>query len=130
MSIISSIRNVIARAVMPKVFQNWSDPDILKRKREESEKLRQKEGRPHEVFYFHEIADPYSYITAHILSKFKEEYEVELVPLIVGEPPTTTIHEPSMYRNYCLTDGIRIAPFYGVNFTNKKLPKNKFETFS
>ena len=55
MSIISSIRNVIARAVMPKVFQNWSDPDILKRKREESEKLRQKEGRPHEVFYFHEI---------------------------------------------------------------------------
>ena len=37
MSIISSIRNVIARAVMPKVFQNWSDPDILKRKREENE---------------------------------------------------------------------------------------------
>jgi len=130
MSIISSVRNVITRAVMPKVFQNWSDPDILIRKREENEKLRQKEGRPHEVFYFHEIADPYSYITAHILSKFKEEYAVELVPLIVGEPPTKTIHEPSMYRNYCLTDGIRIAPFYGVNFTNKKLPKDKLISLS
>ena len=56
MSIISSIRNVIARNVMPRVFLNWSDPDILLSKREDKEEVRQKEGRPHEVFYFHELS--------------------------------------------------------------------------
>ena len=55
MSIISSIRNIIARNVMPRVFLNWSDPDILLRKRKEKEEIRQKEGRPHEVFYFYEL---------------------------------------------------------------------------
>ena len=55
MSIISSIRNMISRYVMPRVFLKWSDPDIVLRKREEQEEIRKKEGRPHEVFYFHEL---------------------------------------------------------------------------
>ena len=125
MSIISSIRNVIARNVMPRVFLNWSDPDVLLRKREEKEDIRKKEGRPHEVFYFHELSDPYSHITAQLIYKFKAEYAVDLVPLVVGDPPSKTVHEPNMYRKYCLTDAIRIAPFYGFEFTNKQLPNDK-----
>ena len=122
MSIISSIRNMISRYVMPRVLLKWSDPDIVLRKREEQEKIRKKEGRPHEVFYFHELLDPYSHITAQLINKFKSEYSVELVPLVVNEPPSKTVHEPSMYRKYCLTDAIRIAPFYGVEFPSDKLP--------
>ena len=122
MSIISSIRNMISRYVMPRVFLKWSDPDIVLRKREEKEEIRKKEGRPHEVFYFHELLDPYSHITAQLINKFKEEYSVEFVPLVVNEPPSKTVHEPSMYRKYCLTDAIRIAPFYGVEFPSDKLP--------
>ena len=122
MSIISSIRNMISRYVMPRVLLKWSDPDIVLRKREEQEKIRKKEGRPHEVFYFHELLDPYSHITAQLINKFRSEYSVELVPLVVNEPPSKTVHEPSMYRNYCLTDAIRIAPFYGVEFPSDKLP--------
>ena len=64
MSIISSIRNMVSRYLMPRVFLNWSDQDIVLRKREEREELRKKEGRPQEVFYFHELLDPYSHITA------------------------------------------------------------------
>ena len=122
MSIISSIRNMISRYVMPRVLLKWSDPDIVLRKREEQEKIRKKEGRPHEVFYFHELLDPYSHITAQLINKFRSEYSVELVPLVVNEPPSKTVHEPSMYRKYCLTDAIRIAPFYGVEFPSDKLP--------
>ena len=125
MSIISSIRNMISRYVMPRVFLNWSDPNIVLRKREEKEEIRKKEGRPHEVFYFHELLDPYSHITAQLINKFKAEYSVEFVPLVVNEPPSKTVHEPSMYRKYCLTDAIRIAPFYGVEFPNDKLPNEK-----
>ena len=122
MSIISSIRNMVSRYLMPRVFLNWSDPDIVLRKREEKEKIRKKEGRPHEVFYFHELLDPYSHITAQLINKFKLEYSVELVPMVVNEPPSKTIHEPSLYRKYCLTDATRIAPFYGVEFPSDKLP--------
>jgi len=125
MSIISSIRNMISRYVMPRVFLNWSDPNIVLRKREEKEEIRKKEGRPHEVFYFHELLDPYSHITAQLINKFKAEYSVEFVPLVVNEPPSKTVHEPSMYRKYCLTDAIRIAPFYGVEFPSGKLPNDK-----
>ena len=64
MSLISSIRNIISRYLMPRVFLNWSDQDIVLKKREEKEKIRKKEGSPHEVFYFHELLDPYSHITA------------------------------------------------------------------
>ena len=125
MSIISSIRNMISRYVMPRVLLKWSDPDIVLRKREEQEKIRKKEGRPHEVFYFHELLDPYSHITAQLINKFTSEYSVELVPLVVNEPPTKTVHEPSLYRRYCLTDAIRIAPFYEVEFSRDNLPNDK-----
>jgi len=110
---------------MPRVFLNWSDQDIVLKKREEREELRKKEGRPHEVFYFHELLDPYSHITAQLINKFTSEYSVELVPMVVNEPPSKTVHEPSLYRKYCLTDAIRIAPFYGVEFPGDKLPSEK-----
>ena len=125
MSIISSIRNMVSRYLMPRIFLNWSDQDIVLRKREEREELRKKEGRPHEVFYFHELLDPYSHITAQLINKFTSEYSVELVPMVVNEPPSKTVHEPSLYRKYCLTDAIRIAPFYGVEFPGDKLPSEK-----
>ena len=125
MSIISSIRNQIARYVMPRVLLNWSDPNIVIRKREEKEKIRKKEGRPHEVFYFHELLDPYSHITAQILNKFRLEYSVKIIPMLVNKPPIKTVHEPSLYRKYCLTDAIRIAPFYGVKSPGEKLPDDQ-----
>ena len=130
MSIISSIRNLVSRHLMPRVFLNWSDQDIVLKKREEREELRKKEGRPHEVFYFHELLDPYSHITAQLINKFTSEYSVELVPMVVNEPPSKTIHEPSLYRKYCLTDAIRIAPFYEVEFPTDKLPNEKVVTLA
>ena len=40
MSIISSIRNIVSRYLMPRVFLNWSDQDIVLKKREERETVR------------------------------------------------------------------------------------------
>ena len=124
MSIKSSIRNVIARNVMPRILQNLTDPNVLLKKREEREEIRQKEGRPHEVLYFHELLDPYSHITSQLIGKLNENYDIELIPLIVGEPPSKTVHEPSLYRKYCLADAIRIAPFHGSEFPSSKLPND------
>ena len=45
MSIKSSIRNVIARNVMPRILQNLTDPNVLLKKREEREAKRIEEVR-------------------------------------------------------------------------------------
>ena len=45
--------------------------------------------------------------------------------MVVNEPPSKTVHEPSLYRKYCLTDAIRIAPFYEVEFSRDNLPNDK-----
>ena len=110
---------------MSRILFNWTDPNILIKKRKEKEEVRKKEGRPHEVFYFHELSDPYSHITSQLIGKFSGNYDVDLVPLIVGNPPISTIHEPDLYRKYCLIDAIRIAPFYGIEFPNNDQPNNK-----
>ena len=50
--------------------------------------------------------------------------------MVVNEPPSKTIHEPSLYRKYCLTDAIRIARFYEVEFPKDKLPNEKVVTLA
>lgn len=113
---------------MPRVFLNWSDQNIVLRKRKEKEEKRKKENRPHQVFYFHELKDPYSHITSQLLYKFQKEYSVELIPLVVNQPPVETVHEPSLYRKYCLKDAIRVAPYYEIEFPSQELPNERIVT--
>tara|TARA_Y100000590_G_scaffold409995_1_gene502655 strand:- start:11798 stop:13102 length:1305 start_codon:yes stop_codon:yes gene_type:complete len=121
---------MISRYLMPRVFLNWSDQDIVLQKRKEREAIRKKENRPHQIFYFHELQDPYSYITSQLLNKFQNEYSVEVIPLVVNQPPSETVHEPSMYRKYCLKDAIRIAPYYGIEFPSEELPNERIVTLA
>ena len=124
MTIISTIRNFLASKVMSRVLNDWSDQSILLKKREKFELIRKKEGRQHQVFYFHELSDPYSHITAQLIRKLNKNYNIDLIPLLVGEPPKATVHEPSLYRKYCLSDALRIAPFYQVEFPSSTLPED------
>ncbi len=124
MTIISTIRNFLASKVMSRVLNDWSDQSILLKKREKFELIRKKEGRQHQVFYFHELSDPYSHITAQLISKLNKNYDIDLIPLLVGDPPKATVHEPNLYRKYCLSDALRIAPFYQVEFPSSTLPED------
>ncbi len=124
MPIFSTIRNFLASKVMSKVLNDWSDQSILLKKREKFELIRKKEGRPHQVFYFHELSDPYSHITSQLVSRLNQNYDIELIPLLVGAPPRATVHEPSLYRKYCLSDALRVAPFYQVAFPGSSLPED------
>ena len=44
-------------------------------------------------------------------------------PVLVGEENPETVHEPSLYSEYCLTDVNRIAEYYGVSFSSKNYPE-------
>ena len=118
-------RRTISAKARNKVMNSFSNYKIFSDIRVNSETLRQKEQRPHEVLYFHKVDDPYSHLTVQCIAKFQSSFDIILKPILVGEENLDAIHEPSLYNIYCLRDVQRIAPFYGVNFNAQEYPEKK-----
>ena len=92
------------------------DPDTQKKVRAKREQQRQKEERPHEVYYFHQVNDPYSHLCAQILKPLIDEYDIDLIPLVVDLPPESSTPEPEMYKQHSVKDATMIAPYFNLNF--------------
>lgn len=119
---ISKIRNFLTRKVGSKVLTKWVSEEYLLNNREEREKNRISENRGHEVYYFHQLKDPYSYLACQTLSELLDIYNINLKILVVGEP--NIIHEPDMFYEYCFDDANSIASNYGLNTLPSKLPSS------
>ena len=119
---ISKIRNFITRKVGSKVLTKWVSEEYLLNNREEREKNRISENRGHEVYYFHQLKDPYSYLACQTLSELLDIYNINLKILVVGEP--NIIHEPDMFYKYCFDDASSIASNYGLNALPSKPPSS------
>ena len=125
---IQALRNFLTRRtfaykIRNKAMNMFSSFENFQRIRKQAEENRVAEGRNHEVLYFHKVDDPYSHLTVHYIDKFKEAYDVEFKPILVGEENPAALHEPSLYTDYCLEDAKRIAPFYDVNFPGNSYPE-------
>ncbi len=70
--------------------------------------------KPHEVHYFHEVADPYSHLASQLLEPFVSRYDVELVPHLVGD--ADEVPEREMLLAYARKDAGDVAPAYGLEF--------------
>ena len=119
---ISKIRNFLTRKVGSKVLTKWVSEEYLLNNREEREKNRISENRGHEVYYFHQLKDPYSYLACQTLSELLDIYNINLKILVVGEP--NIIHEPDMFYEYCFGDANSIASNYGLNTLPSKPPSS------
>ena len=124
---IQALRNFIVRRTFAYKLRNkgmnmFSSYENFKTIRKKAEENRKAEDRQHEVLYFHKVDDPYSHLTVHYIEKFKNAYDVEFKPILVGEEDPAALHEPSLYTDYCLNDVKRIAPYYGVDFPGKNYP--------
>ena len=64
---------------------------------EKSRIRKNKRKRNHEVLYFHKVDDPYSHLTIQFIEKFKDEYSIDFIPILVGEENPETLHEPDLY---------------------------------
>ena len=118
----SKIRNYFTRKVGSKILTKWVNEDYSLSNRKEMEEKRIKENRHHEVYYFHQIKDPYSFLASQVLSELNDIYDINLNIVLVGEP--TVLHEPEMFYQYCLEDAISVAKSYGCSDIPKKLPSN------
>ena len=98
---IQALRNFLTRRtfaykIRNKAMNMFSSFENFQRIRKQAEENRVAEGRNHEVLYFHKVDDPYSHLTVHYIDKFKEAYDVEFKPILVGEENPAALHEPSL----------------------------------
>ncbi|MDC0453638.1 DsbA family protein [Gammaproteobacteria bacterium] len=115
-------QRTIAAKIRNKFMNNASSYEIFKSVRINAEIERQEENRLHEVLYFHKVDDPYSHLTIQFIEKLKSSYDISVKSILVGEEDPETVHETSLYSNYCLEDAKRIAPFYDIAFPAKSYP--------
>ena len=110
----------ITAPIRNKMMMNWSSEKNFYNQRKAKEKLRVKEGRPHTVFYFHSLSDPYAHLTIQVIKKLISNFNIVLEIFFISEPSVNFTPEKAMYRKHCLKDSKEIAPFYGLKFEAKE----------
>ena len=127
---IKAFRNFMSRRtinykVRNHVMNSFSSFEAFQQIRKQTESERQAANRPHEVLYFHKTDDPYSHLTIQCIEKLISSYEITLKLILVGEENLETVHEPSLYKIYCLQDVNRIASFYNIDFQADEYPSKE-----
>ncbi|WP_138516542.1 DsbA family protein [Limnobacter alexandrii] len=104
--------------LMPMITQHRFARSTLLAQRAKAEKARLASGRPHEVYYFHQVDDPYSHLLAQALPRFLARYQVELKPHVVSPPPDSAAPERDKLVAYSRVDAALLAQRHGLNFTD------------
>jgi 2-hydroxychromene-2-carboxylate isomerase len=116
-------RRTIFAKLRNKFMNTYANYELVKKARVKFEAERKESCASHTVIYFHKVDDPYSALTIEYVDKIISSYDVVLKPVLVGEENPETIHEPTLYNDYCLRDVNRIADYYGVKFSSNSYPK-------
>ena len=103
-------------AIVSRVTQYVTGEQSLERRRRQAEKARQKEGRVHQIEYFHAASDPYSHLMAQVLALLLERYDVELKPYLAPAPPDWAAPERERLETYSRQDAVRLAAKAGLQF--------------
>lgn len=74
------------------------------------------------VDFFHDPADPWSYLTAQAVARLADRYPVEWAILIVSAPASDVDAQPALRARHGVRDASELAAFYDVEFPGKKPP--------
>jgi 2-hydroxychromene-2-carboxylate isomerase len=81
-----------------------------------AEQARIKAGAPHRVDYFHQVDEAYSDLTAQVLERFAQRYDIELHCHLVRGQEGKNAPEPEMLASLARYEAHLIAPGYGLRF--------------
>ena len=81
-----------------------------------AERERIKAGAPHRVEYFHQVDEAYSDLTAQVLERFAQRYDIELHCHLVRGQEGKNAPEPEMLASLARYEAHLIAPGYGLRF--------------
>jgi 2-hydroxychromene-2-carboxylate isomerase len=112
------IKTEIRSAMMRRI----ADPARRERRRAAAESRRQRQGRPHEVLYFHQPDDPYSQLAAQVLERFCERYTVRLLPRVTAAPAPIAIHDKKLWDDMARRECAAMAPYYGLDYADRGAP--------
>ena len=108
--------NWLKLEVRRRIIKSLLTPSHRKKIRGKRERKRKTENRSHQVFYLHQVDDPYSHLCCQILDQLENSYDIEVIPLVVGPPPPSSTPEVEMLQKHNIEDAKMIAPYYGLTF--------------
>ena len=106
----------ITRFLLARYLRRIASTRQIAKRNARFEKRRLAENRPHEVEYFHQLDDPYSHLTAQILSRFAERYDVKITPHLIRATGGKNQPEQEKLAMWARRDAGFIAPHYGLSF--------------
>ena len=114
-----------AATMDPSPFRRWMTSLIvaracsaerIRKQRKKHEQERLKAGAGHVVEYFHQIEDGYSHLTAQVLQRLCQRYDIALVCHLVHGPQGKNAAEPELLLRLSRYDAFHVAPEYGLQF--------------
>jgi 2-hydroxychromene-2-carboxylate isomerase len=110
-------------AMLSRLFsQVLSSPTLRSARRNIEAARRRLRGQRPQVFYFHQVDDPYSHLTAQVLPALLERYEVEIVPHLVPPPSHAAAPEGEKLGAYSFKDARLLAAVHGLSFAGTRAP--------
>ena len=104
------------RRVAPIAMSIVTSPRTRALRRAVASAARRLRGRPREVHYFHQVADPYSALAAQTLRAFTDRYDVALIPHLVAPPSDAAAPERALLEAFARRDAADVARGYGLAF--------------
>jgi 2-hydroxychromene-2-carboxylate isomerase len=104
--------------LMPVITQKRFARSTLLANRAKAEKQRLASGRPHQVYYFHQVDDPYSHLVAQALPRFLARYSIDLKPHVVSPPLDSDAPEREKLVAYSRVDAALLAQRHGLSFVD------------
>ena len=99
-----------------RITRSILDPRTRSRIRTKRERKRKAQNRPHQIYYLHQVDDPYSHLCCQVLDQLEQSYDIKLIPLVVGAPLVSSTPEVEMLKKHSIKDASMIAPYYGLHF--------------
>ena len=104
------------RWMTSRLMTRLSRPAAVATRQAKAERIRVKTGSPHRVDYFHQVDEAYSHLTAQLLVRLAERYNIELHCHLVRGQEGRNAPEPELLSRLARYDAHLIAPGYGLSF--------------
>lgn len=106
----------IRMLISKRILGPEADTKVIQKRRDKVEKERLRRGEDHIVDYFHQLDDPYSLLTAQILARFAERYQIKLRTHLIRATGGKAQPELEKLAVWARRDAELIAPHLNLIF--------------
>ena len=103
----------LLRWMTSRLMTRLSRPAAGAARQAKAERVRIKTGSPHRVDYFHQVDEAYSHLTAQLLARLAERYDIELHCHLVRGQEGRNAPEPELLSRWPDTTRIWSRPATG-----------------